>query len=76
MLGDEGLESGSSGAFMRLVSVSIVKRAGAVVVVASIATGAVAMGTMVPLMVTIAGSWVIVVMSSVAVSGAVSQGIR
>ena len=43
-------------------------------VVASIAMGAVAMGTMVPPMATIAGSWVIVVTFSVAVSGAVSQG--
>src|SRR6266550_7875278 len=74
MSGDEGLKSSSSEAFMRLVSVAIVKRAGAVVVVVSIAMGAVAMGTMVPPMAIIAGLWVTVVTSSVAVSGAVSQG--
>ncbi len=72
MSGDEGLESGSSQAFMRLVSISIVKRAGAVVVVVLIATGAVAMGTMVPPIATIAGSAVMVVMLSVAVAGVVS----
>ena len=43
-------------------------------VVVSIAMGAVAMGAMVPPMAIIAGSWVIVVMSSVAASGAVSRG--
>ena len=74
MSGDEGLKSRSLGAFMRLASVSIVKQAGAVVVVASIATGVVAMGTTVPPTVTIVGSWVIVVTSSVAVIGVISQG--
>ena len=76
MSGDEGLELRSSEVFMRLVSVAIVKQAGVVVVVASIATGAVAIGTTVPPMVTIVGLWVMVVTSSVAVSGAVSQGIH